>query len=81
MTNKQKSLYKAISYRIISVAITFVISYFITGSLKEASAIVSIDVVLKLAVYYYHERLWHKIYKKYRVREPTNKWQYESHKQ
>ena len=57
MTNKQKSLFKSISYRVISILLTFVISYLITGSLTAASAIVSIDSILKVIVYYYHERI------------------------
>ena len=81
MTNVQKSLYKSISYRVISVLLTFGISYFITGSLTAASAIVSIDAVLKIVVYFYHERAWSKIYNKYKIEEPSKKAMKSAHKQ
>ena len=81
MTNVQKSLYKSISYRIISVALTFGISYFITGSLTAATAIVSIDAVLKMIVYFYHERAWSRIYKKYKTEHYSKKGMMKSHKQ
>ena len=81
MTNKQKSLLKSISYRIISILLTFVISYLITGSLTAASAIVSIDSILKVIVYYYHERLWSNIYMKFRKPTESKKPMMTAHKQ
>ena len=81
MTNVQKSLYKSISYRVISVLLTFGISYFVTGSLTAASAIVSIDAVLKMVVYFYHERAWSRIYNKYKREEPSKKGMMKAHKQ
>ena len=80
MTNVQKSLYKSISYRLLSIITTFVVSYFITGSLTVASAIVSIDAGLKIAIYFVHERVWHRIYKKFK-NSKLDKWQYKAHKQ
>ena len=64
MTSIQKALYKSISYRLISVTITFVISYYITGDVAVATAIMSADALIKMIVYFYHERLWRLIYKK-----------------
>ena len=81
MTNKQKSLFKSISYRVISILLTFVISYLITGSLTAASAIVSIDSILKVIVYYYHERMWSKVYKKFREQKSSKKPMMNAHKQ
>ena len=70
MTSMQKALYKSVSYRLISVSITFVISYYITGDVAVAGAIMSADAVIKMIVYFYHERLWRLIYKKVN----RNKW-------
>ncbi len=56
-----RSLVKTISWRTVGTLDTVVISYFITGSLKMAASIVSIELVTKMILYYYHERAWNKI--------------------
>ena len=53
-------LYKSISYRILSVMITFVISLPLTGNLSIAGSIAGIDAVIKFVVYFLHERAWGK---------------------
>lgn len=62
-----RSLAKAISWRIIASLTTFLITFVIfrqqiSGPYKDilqASTLVMIfDVVLKIAIYYFHERLW-----------------------
>jgi len=37
-----------------------VIAYFVTGQLKMAVSIGSIEVVSKVILYYFHERAWEK---------------------
>ncbi|RZS94821.1 DUF2061 domain-containing protein [Cecembia calidifontis] len=51
-----KSLAKSISWR--AVGNTMVISYFVTGQLVMAVSIGSIEVITKIALYYFHERIW-----------------------
>lgn len=58
--NRTRSILKAISYRIISVIITILISWFITRSYRIAFAIGGFDVVAKIVFYYVHERIWHR---------------------
>ena len=53
-------LYKSVSYRILSVIITFVISLALTGNMSIAGSIASIDAVIKFVVYFLHERAWGK---------------------
>lgn len=53
-------LYKSISYRILSVIITFVISLALTGNISIAGSIAGIDAVIKFVVYFLHERAWGK---------------------
>ena len=53
-------LYKSISYRILSVIITFVISLALTGNMSIPGSIASIDAVIKFVVYFLHERAWGK---------------------
>ncbi len=66
-----RSVLKAISWRIIASAATFVITYTIiryssdkneTQALRFASTIATVDVIAKLVLYYFHERLWTNIY-------------------
>jgi len=51
-----RSVVKTISWRTLGTIDTIVISYFITGSLKMAASIGSIEVVTKMVLYYLHER-------------------------
>ncbi len=62
-----RSISKAISWRIIASATTFFITYVIfsrfTNSqpeevIRSATYITALDVVAKLILYYFHERLW-----------------------
>lgn len=62
-----RSILKAISWRFIASGATFIISFVVfksytdktdTQVLQYATAIASVDVVVKLILYYFHERLW-----------------------
>ena len=56
-----RSFLKSISYRITGTITTFLISFFVTGELKFALSIMSVDFVTKIVIFYFHERLWNKI--------------------
>ena len=56
-----RSVWKTVSWRILATIDTVIISYLVTGSLKMAASIGSIEVVTKVFLYYYHERAWNKI--------------------
>ncbi|NBB88168.1 MAG: DUF2061 domain-containing protein [Bacteroidetes bacterium] len=53
-----RSLLKGVSWRVLGTLDTMVISYFITGNLTFAVSIGSIEVITKLVLYYFHERIW-----------------------
>lgn len=55
-----KSILKSISWRMVGTIDTMVIAYFVTGQLKMAISIGSIEVVSKIILYYFHERAWEK---------------------
>ncbi len=55
-----KSLLKTISWRIVGTIDTITISFIITGEITSALSIGSIEVVTKMILYYFHERLWSK---------------------
>lgn len=62
-----RSVFKAISWRLIASGATFIISFVIFRQMTEktyaevletATIITSIEMVAKLILYYLHERLW-----------------------
>ena len=62
-------LVKSISYRILSIITTFIISYAITGNITLAGSIASIDAVIKFALYFFHEQAWGHLFKKYKKKK------------
>ena len=59
--SKQRSGLKAITWRIIGTADTFIISWAITKEPVTAGAIASFEVFTKTILYYFHERGWNKV--------------------
>ena len=55
----RRHLAKAITWRVIASLTTFIIGWQVTGSLDFGMAIGAADVVIKIALYYFHERLWY----------------------
>lgn len=53
-----RSIVKTFSWRILATVTTMAVAYAITGQLDTAIAIGSIEFVLKLLLYYGHERIW-----------------------
>jgi len=53
-----RSLVKAISWRITGSIDTFVISFIITGHAMLAGSIAGTELLTKILLYYFHERIW-----------------------
>ena len=58
--DKSRSVGKTISWRVLATCDTILISYIITGSFTIAATIGSIEVIIKMLLYYFHERAWNK---------------------
>ena len=56
-----RSIVKSVTYRTFGTFVTAGVAWLITGQLKLALSIGIADTTAKLFVYYFHERLWHKI--------------------
>lgn len=56
--SRLRSFIKAFSWRIIATATTTIIAYFFTGDVSTALSIGGLEFVIKLLVYYLHERAW-----------------------
>jgi uncharacterized membrane protein len=58
MVTRGRSAAKAITWRILGTADTFLIAWFITKEPVAATAIASLEVLTKTVLYYFHERGW-----------------------
>lgn len=55
---RSRSLAKAVSWRITGTIDTFIISFFITGHAVLAGSIAGTELLTKVLLYYFHERVW-----------------------
>ncbi len=58
METHTRSLLKALSWRIIALVITTVVSYLLSKSVTVAVTIGLLDSAIKIGAYYFHERAW-----------------------
>jgi adenylylsulfate kinase len=72
-TNK-RSIVKGISWRVVATSTTIAIVYFFFDRLDLAIAAGMIETVLKIALYWFHERIWHKVRWGKKKIEPFNLW-------
>jgi uncharacterized membrane protein len=61
MESKWRSITKAVSWRVVGTIDTMILSYFFTGRIDVALAIGGTEVITKVVIFYFHERLWSKI--------------------
>jgi uncharacterized membrane protein len=59
--SRWRSVTKAVTWRFAGSIDTFVVSWLLTGQPHVAAGIASIEFFTKIALYYFHERAWHKI--------------------
>ena len=56
-----RSIVKTISWRVVGTLDTIGISWFLTGEVQTALAIGSVELVTKMILYFWHERIWNNI--------------------
>ena len=56
--SRLRSILKAFTWRIIASATTIAVAFFVTGDIKAAGIVGMFDFILKLLLYYFHERAW-----------------------
>jgi uncharacterized membrane protein len=61
MVDRKRHLAKAVTYRVFGSAGTALIAYLFTGDIKLGASIGMLDSVLKIGIYYLHERIWYRI--------------------
>ncbi len=58
LTVRKRAFFKTISWRILASLDTLLICFIVTGSIQTAGAIMSVEVITKMVLYYIHERAW-----------------------
>lgn len=61
METNARSLVKAVSYRLLGSMATTSVVYLLTGRAAVSLGAGTLDLVIKLALYYVHERIWDRI--------------------
>lgn len=56
-----RSVIKALSWRLSGTVFTIIVFFIVTGKADQAFAIGGAEVVFKMLLYYFHERVWNKI--------------------
>ena len=61
MESHTRSIAKAVSYRVLGSATTGIIFFVLTGKVSLSVGAGLLDIVLKIGVYFLHERAWNHI--------------------
>ncbi|MFD0993324.1 DUF2061 domain-containing protein [Tenacibaculum geojense] len=56
-----RSIVKSVSWRLLGTIDTITISWFITGQINTALSIGGIELISKMILYFFHERIWNNI--------------------
>lgn len=56
-----RSVVKSISWRMVGTLDTVLISWLVTGALTIAFSIGAIELITKMILYFFHERVWNSI--------------------
>ncbi len=60
MVAKKRHLAKSITWRVVGTLDTFLLGWLISGDIKVGAAIGGFEIITKMVLYYFHERLWYK---------------------
>jgi len=58
MVLKRRHLAKAFTWRVCATLTTIIIAAIVVGDIKVGLLIGPLDFVIKIALYFFHERLW-----------------------
>ena len=61
MESNTRSLAKAFSYRLLGSAVTAIVVLIFTGKPAMSAGVGALDMILKIALYFLHERIWNHI--------------------
>jgi uncharacterized membrane protein len=58
--DKLRHILKTVTWRMVGTIDTILLSWLITGNLETGVKIGGVEVITKMVLYYFHERLWYK---------------------
>ena len=58
MEKPLRSLFKAISWRIVATLTTILLVFIYTGNWVISGSVGLLELILKIVIYYVHERVW-----------------------
>ena len=61
METHLRSIAKAVSWRIGGTAVTFAVTFVVSGEMNLAVKVGLLDTFVKIGAFYFHERIWHRI--------------------
>ena len=56
-----RSIFKGLTWRIVASTTILIITYFMTGEIETALKVTGVEFVVKLLLYYLHERAWQQV--------------------
>jgi uncharacterized membrane protein len=56
-----RSIVKAITWRAGGTIVTFGVAWFLTGNIGFSAKMGLLDTMVKIGVFYFHERLWNRL--------------------
>ncbi|HCZ07554.1 MAG TPA: hypothetical protein DHV07_00145 [Flavobacteriales bacterium] len=56
--SRKRHIAKTITWRVIASVTTFTFVYVVFGDVKAAGGIMVVESILKMVLYYFHERAW-----------------------
>ena len=59
--NKKRSFGKSVTWRVCATLTTMILVWIFTGNLTIALSLGIVEIIIKMLVYYFHERVWNKI--------------------
>ena len=60
MVQKKRHAAKALTWRLVGTLDTFLLAWWLTGSVEVGAMFSGIEVITKTVLYYLHERAWYK---------------------
>lgn len=64
MDSKKRSLYKSVTWHLLHVTMVATVALVVTGSVKIAAILASLEMLWETVAFYAHERAWAKFGKK-----------------
>jgi len=61
MELRRRTVVKALTWRAIATVTTMSLVYMFTGQIELAAGIGAVDIIIKLILYYSHERAWNRV--------------------